>query len=48
MIQRIAAFIWNMAEYYKINLGVLAPYIFGLIIGKNSYKINKNENKSKS
>ena len=38
MIKILARNIWNMSEYYNINLGIFAPYIFGLMIGYNHKK----------
>lgn len=32
--------IWDLAEYFHINLGRFAPYIFGKMVGSKGVKIN--------
>lgn len=39
MIKKLAYMIWRGAEYFNINLGRLAPTIFGLMIGRKGVKI---------
>lgn len=34
----IASQIWNFSERYNVPLGRLAPWIFGMMIGKIPYK----------
>ena len=38
----IASWIWNLAEYFHIDLGKYAPIIFGWMIGSKGKKQNKS------
>ena len=39
--QAFYGLIWNMAEYFRIDLGKYAPTVFGKMIGSKGKKINK-------
>jgi hypothetical protein len=45
ILQKIASLIWNFHELLGISLGKLAPYIFGLMIGRKPQKNDKRRGK---
>lgn len=34
----LASCVWNISEYFGFGLGVLAPYVFGLLINRKLKK----------
>ena len=40
LITLLASCIWNFCEYFRLSVGKLAPYLFGLVIGCNPHKKN--------
>lgn len=45
IIEFIGVSIWNLSEYFHIGLGFLAPYVFGMCIGRLPHRIKSKKNK---
>jgi len=40
-MQWLGYIIWHTNEYFGISLGRLAPYVFGMIIGRRPHKVKR-------
>ena len=43
--QEFWSIVWNMAEYFNVDLGRFAPWVFGQMIGCKSEKQSEKEKK---
>jgi len=35
--------LWDFCEYNNLSLGILAPYVFGKMIGRKGKRVRKDE-----